>query len=146
MSNEKGDHESDQTVNGNEETHLEGAVQEEKELSANARSQIQSVKAERSQETSNVTRLITRLTKLIHDRGGRTQIREIVRKIESQVKGADSYNRKLYTLVSDNEFESVEKWFIEVAEKADDAIAKALTHLEEREDDPPPPPPLSWGR
>jgi hypothetical protein len=104
MSNEKGDHELDQTVNGNEETHLEGSnvVQEEKEPSANVRSQIQSVKAERSQEKSSVTRLITRLTKLIHDRGGRTQIRGIVRKIESQVKGADSCNRKLYTLVSSN--------------------------------------------
>ena len=123
---------------------MEGSnvVQEEKELSANVRSQIQSVKAERSQEKSSVTRLITRLTKLIHDRGGRTAVREIVRKIESQVKGADSCNRKLYTLVSSNEFEFVEKWFIEVAEKADDAIAKALTHLEEREDEPP----LSWDR
>ncbi len=74
MSNEKGDHEPDQTVNSNEETHLEGsnAVQEEKELSADVRSQIQSVKPERSQEKSSVTRLITRLTKLIHDRGGET--------------------------------------------------------------------------
>ena len=77
MSNEKGDHEPDQTVNGNKETQLEGsnAMQEEKELSATVRSQIQSVKAERSQEKSSVTQLITRLTELIHDRGGRTQIR-----------------------------------------------------------------------
>ncbi|CAB3984323.1 Hypothetical predicted protein [Paramuricea clavata] len=113
MSNEKGDHEPDQT----------------------------SIKAERSQEKSSVTGLITRLTKLIHDRREQTQICEILWKIGSQIKGANSCNRKLYTLVSSNEFDSVVKWFIEVAEKAD-AIAKALTHLEEHEDEPP----LSWDR
>ncbi|XP_028416833.1 eukaryotic translation initiation factor 3 subunit A-like [Dendronephthya gigantea] len=105
--------------------------------SVDLRARIQGIKGERAQEKSSVTRFITKLNKLIQDHGSRTLIKTLIAKIENQVQSADKCNRKLYELLPEEEHEHVKKWLVEVAEKADEAVAKALEHLEQREDEPP---------
>lgn len=64
-------------------------------------------------------------------------MKTLVAKVENQVKGVDNCNRKLYELLPQEEHESIEKWFVEVSKKADEAVARAYEHLEERENEPP---------
>ena len=83
-------------MNG-EDTHAKGqqSVAETSNTNIQQPVQIQGIKGERAQEKSSVTCLITKLNKLIQDRGSRTLMKTLVAKIENQVKGADNCNHKL---------------------------------------------------
>ncbi|CAB4040324.1 Hypothetical predicted protein, partial [Paramuricea clavata] len=128
---------SENTDDNNAHTEDIQPVSETTDTTINRSAQIQGLKGERAQEKSSVTRSITKLNKLIKNRGSRTLIRALVTKIENQVQSADSCNRKLYELLPEQEHESIEKWFVEMAEKPDETVAKAYEHLDEREDEPP---------
>jgi hypothetical protein len=127
---------SENTEDNNAHTEDMQSVSETTDITINQHAQIQGLKGERAQENSSVTRSITKLNKLIKNQGSRTLIRALVTKIENQVQSADSCNRKLYELLPEQEHESIEKWFVVMAEKADETVAKAYEHLGEREDEP----------
>ena len=71
------------------------------------------------------------MRKLIGERRSRTQIKLLIVNIEQQVNSASLCNRRLYELLpEEEEHAAVNKWFEDVAQKADDAVSNAYTHLE----------------
>lgn len=135
--------EEHETTAGNvantEKTNTEDTVttDDQRKTTPDHQAQIQGIRGVRSQEKSSVTRSITKLNKVMRERGSRSLIRSLITKIEGHVQNADISNRKLYELLPEREHASVENWFVEVVEKADDAVASAYSHLDDREDEPP---------
>ena len=100
------------------------------------RLEIKEIKGTRAQLKSNVTRLISKTDALVKSAGSRTQMRDLIVRIEERVKEADLCNRRLYRLLDESEHESIGSWFLEIEQRAEDAVARAKEHIEERNEEP----------
>ena len=64
-------------------------------------------------------------------------MRDLIVRIEERVKEADLCNRRLYRLLDESEHDCFGSWFLEIEQRAEDAVAIAKEHLEERNEEPP---------